>query len=73
LELIYKGRSLLTGRPLAAVFDLGGLSSYDRSRLQYREVTYAFAYGFVRFCGFFEQIYGNQSYNRKKSVEKSIK
>jgi hypothetical protein len=61
LELIYGGRSLRTGRPLAAVFDLGGLSSSCRPPWHYRDAPDrqlleidkgAFVYGFVRLCGF---------------------
>jgi hypothetical protein len=50
LELICAGRSLLTGRPLAALFDLGGLTLDTRQNSQYKDGDAV--YGFVCFCGF---------------------
>jgi hypothetical protein len=52
LEVISAGLSLHSGRPLAALFDLGGLSpclGYFKT-LQYQDG--AFVYGFVSFYKF---------------------
>jgi hypothetical protein len=65
LELICDGRSLLTGRPLAEIFDFNGLAESGRQTMQYRDG--ATVHGFVRFL---TNLYDK---NLKKSVGKANK